>query len=111
MAACGSTMKPMLSPAAAREQIPSQEPRVTVTDASPRELAALLPQASVEISSRGHQLDELRANFGHGIDVTIPSLPGDNYRHNVATASALRRVGFNPVPHIAAREIASRQAL
>jgi methylenetetrahydrofolate reductase (NADPH) len=84
---------------------------VTVTDASPRELAALLPQASVEISSRGHQLDELRDNFGPGIDVTITFLPGDNYRHNVATASALRRAGFNPVPHIAAREIASRQAL
>jgi methylenetetrahydrofolate reductase (NADPH) len=84
---------------------------VTVTDASPRELAALLPLASVEISSRGHQLDELRDNFGPGIDVTITFLPGDNYRHNVTTASALRRAGFNPVPHIAAREIASRQAL
>jgi methylenetetrahydrofolate reductase (NADPH) len=38
-------------------------------------------------------------------------LPGDNYRHNVDTASALRAAGFNPVPHIAAREIASREAL
>ena len=46
-----------------------------------------------------------------GTDVTITFLPGDNYRHNVETAAALRRAGFNPVPHIAAREMASREAL
>jgi methylenetetrahydrofolate reductase (NADPH) len=38
-------------------------------------------------------------------------LPGDNYRHNVETAAALRRAGYNPVPHIAAREMPSREAL
>jgi methylenetetrahydrofolate reductase (NADPH) len=43
--------------------------------------------------------------------VTVTFLPGDNYRHNVDTASALRRAGFNPVPHIAAREMPSREAL
>jgi methylenetetrahydrofolate reductase (NADPH) len=82
-----------------------------IFDASPPELAALLPQASVEVSSRGHQLDELRDNFRPGIDVTITFLPGDNTRHTIETAAALRRAGFNPVPHIAAREIASYQAL
>jgi methylenetetrahydrofolate reductase (NADPH) len=84
---------------------------VIVADASPRTLLALLPQASVEVSSRGHQLDQLRDGFGPGIDVTITFLPGDNLRHTVETAAALRRAGFNPVPHIAAREIASRDAL
>jgi methylenetetrahydrofolate reductase (NADPH) len=84
---------------------------VILPDASPLELAALLPQASVEVSSRGHQLDELRDNFAPGIDVTITFLPGDNYRHNIETAVALRRAGFNPVPHIAAREMPSREAL
>jgi len=84
---------------------------VTVSDASTRDLAALLPQASVEISSGGHQVDELRDGFAAGIDVTITFLPGDNYRHNVETATALRRAGFNPVPHVAAREMASREAL
>src|SRR4030081_3526345 len=74
-------------------------------------LTALLSSASVEVSSRGHQLDQLNDNFRPGIDVTITFLPGDNYRHNVETAIALRRAGFNPVPHIAAREMASRQAL
>ena len=63
------------------------------------------------MSSRGHQLPELREHFRLGTDVTITFLPGDNYRHNVETATALRRAGYNPVPHVAAREMASREAL
>ena len=78
---------------------------------SPRDLASLLPSASVEVSSRGHQLPDLCDHFAPGTDVTITFLPGDNYRHNVETASALRRAGYNPVPHIAAREMPSREAL
>ena len=85
---------------------------MTATDqVSPAKLAGLLSSASVEVSSRGHQLQELRDHFARGTDVTITFLPGDNYRHNVETASALRRAGYNPVPHIAAREMPSREAL
>jgi methylenetetrahydrofolate reductase (NADPH) len=83
----------------------------TPDHASSGHLDALLSWASVEVSSRGYQLAELRENFRPGTDVTITFLPGDNYRHNVGTAAALRRAGYNPVPHIAAREIASREAL
>jgi methylenetetrahydrofolate reductase (NADPH) len=79
--------------------------------ASGDELTALLPRASVEISSRGHQLAQLRDHFAAGTEITITFLPGDNYRHNVETARALRGAGFNPVPHIAAREMASRDML
>jgi methylenetetrahydrofolate reductase (NADPH) len=79
--------------------------------ASSGQLTAQLAAASVEVSSRGHQLQELRDHFAEGKDVTITFLPGDNYRHNIDTAAALRRAGFNPVPHIAAREIASRETL
>jgi methylenetetrahydrofolate reductase (NADPH) len=75
------------------------------------ELLPLLASASVEVSSHGHQLAELRDNFAAGTDVTITFLPGDNFRSNVETAVALRRAGFVPVPHIAAREIPSREAL
>ena len=85
---------------------------MTATDqVSSGKLAGLLSSASVEVSSRGHQLQELRDHFARGTDVTITFLPGDNYRHNVETASALRRAGYNPVPHIAAREMPSREAL
>ena len=75
------------------------------------ELAALLQTASVEVSSHGRQLQALQDNFDQGTDVTITFLPGDNYRQNVETACALRSAGYNPVPHIAAREVPSRQAL
>jgi len=84
---------------------------VIVSDQSSARLAALLPLASVEISSRGHQIAELRDHFAAGTDITITFLPGDHYRHNVETAAALRRAGYNPVPHIAAREMASREML
>jgi methylenetetrahydrofolate reductase (NADPH) len=85
---------------------------VTAPDpASSRDLAALLSRASVEVSSRGHQLHQLQDNFAVGTDVTITFLPGDDYRHTIGTACALRRAGYNPVPHIAAREMPSRQAL
>lgn len=78
---------------------------------APCELLSLLSSASVEISSHGHQLGELREHFAAGLDVTITFLPGDNFRSNVETAIALRRAGFNPVPHVAAREIPSSEAL
>ena len=84
---------------------------IETKSASPGNLAALLSTASVEVSSRGHQLAELRDHFSPGIDVTITFLPGDDYRHNVETAAALRRLGFNPVLHVAAREMRSRDAL
>jgi methylenetetrahydrofolate reductase (NADH) len=89
-----------------------RERTMTASDhASSDNLAALLALASVEISSRGHQLQELQDHFRAGTEVTVTFLPGDNYRHNVDTAAALRRAGFQPVLHIAAREMASREAL
>lgn len=74
-------------------------------------LAQWLGSASVEISSSGNQLTELVEHFAAGTDVSITFLPGDNCRRNVETAAALRAAGFTPVPHIAAREITSREAL
>lgn len=83
---------------------------MTANHASAR-LVSLLASASVEVSSRGRQLQELCDNFAPGIDVSITFLPGDNYRHNVETAARLLQAGFNPVPHIAARELPSREVL
>jgi methylenetetrahydrofolate reductase (NADPH) len=76
-----------------------------------RDLVELLPSASVEVSSHGLKLESLRENFAADCDVTITFLPGDNFRSNVETAAALRRAGYNPVPHVAAREIASHDVL
>src|SRR5581483_3888895 len=74
-------------------------------------LVRLLSSASVEVSSHGHQLAELREYFAPGTEVTITFLPGDNIRANAETAAGLRRAGYEPVPHIAARELASREVL
>jgi methylenetetrahydrofolate reductase (NADPH) len=74
-------------------------------------LSGLLASASVEVSSSGNQLKGLADQFAAGTNVSITFLPGDNYRHNVETAAALRRAAFNAVPHIAAREMPSREAL
>src|SRR5262245_4266552 len=74
-------------------------------------LGELLASASVEVSSSGSQLAELADHFAAGTSVSITFLPGDNYRHNIETAAALRRAGFNPLPHIAAREMPSHDAL
>jgi methylenetetrahydrofolate reductase (NADH) len=78
---------------------------------APHDLVELLPSASVEVSSHGLKIEALRDNFAVDRDVTITFLPGDNFRCNVETAAALRRAGYNPVPHIAAREIASHDVL
>jgi methylenetetrahydrofolate reductase (NADPH) len=74
-------------------------------------LARRLASASVEISPRAVQINELRENFDPGLDVTITFLPGYDYRNNIATATTLHRAGFKPAPHVAAREFASREAL
>ena len=76
-----------------------------------RDLTELLSSASVEVSSRGHQLAELRDHFAAGTDVTITFLPGDNYRHNVETrrSAAPRRLPSGPA-HRRARNGVARGA-
>jgi methylenetetrahydrofolate reductase (NADPH) len=46
-----------------------------------------------------------------GTDVYITSLPGAQYRDTVSLATRLRREGYNPVPHVAARSIVDRASL
>ena len=46
-----------------------------------------------------------------GTDVYITSLAGTDYRETVSLAARLRREGYNPVPHVAARNIVDRASL
>lgn len=46
-----------------------------------------------------------------GTDVYITSLAGTDYRETVSLAARLRREGYNPVPHVAARNIVNRASL
>jgi len=75
-------------------------------------LIELLHAASVEVPARQRdRVRELRDLFDPGTDVYISFPPSAQYRDAVATAVALARAGFNPVPHLPARGIASRADL
>ncbi|HEY6239432.1 MAG TPA: hypothetical protein VIW78_01195, partial [Burkholderiales bacterium] len=75
-------------------------------------IRALLAGASLELSSRDpEEIDACADILEPGTSVYISMPPGQTYHGNVALATRLRRTGFRPVPHVAARRIASRQAL
>jgi methylenetetrahydrofolate reductase (NADPH) len=88
----------------------------TLLGASPederRNIRALLVEASLELSSRDPaEIDACVDLLDPGTAVYINMPPGQTYHGNVALAARLRRAGFRPVPHVAARRIASRDAL
>jgi methylenetetrahydrofolate reductase (NADPH) len=77
-----------------------------------RNIPALLAGASLELSSRDPaEIDACADLLEPGTAVTISMPPGQTYHGIVALATRLKRAGFRPVPHVAARRIASRDAL
>jgi methylenetetrahydrofolate reductase (NADPH) len=75
-------------------------------------LAELLRNASIEIAAgRAHALEALQGGFAPGTEVFVNFLPGGDYRPLIATATALRKAGFEPVPHVAARNLENLAAL
>src|SRR6266852_2036049 len=77
-----------------------------------RNIQALLAGASLELSSRDRaEIDACADLLEPGTAVTISMPPRQTYHGNVALATRLKRAGFRPVPHVAARRIASRDAL
>jgi len=72
----------------------------------------LLAGASLELSSRDPaEIDACTDLLEKGTAVYISMPPGQTYHGTVALAARLRHAGFRPVPHVAARRIASREAL
>lgn len=57
------------------------------------------------------KIADYRAHLRPGATVSVTFLPGSDFADTVAVASRLRREGFNPVPHFAARSIPSRAFL
>jgi len=77
-----------------------------------RNIQALLVGASLELSSRDPaEIDACADLLEPGTAVYISMPPGQTYHGIVALATRLKRAGFRPVPHVAARRIASRDAL
>lgn len=70
--------------------------------------SALLRGFSIEVTSRSRSaVTACQQGLEPGTNVYIAAIPGDSYHNAVATARALSQAGFVPVPHIAARNIAS----
>ena len=57
------------------------------------------------------KIADYRAHLRPDATVSVTFLPGSDFADTVAVATRLRREGFNPVPHLAARSIPSRAFL
>jgi len=67
-------------------------------------IAAFMSGFSVEaIPSAAAKIDDFRSVLRPVTTVYITALPGADYKDAVALAARLRKQGFEPVPHIAAR--------
>jgi methylenetetrahydrofolate reductase (NADPH) len=83
-------------------------PAVPPRNRHPRRVAELLAAASIEISPRDALAGELlRDLFVPGTTVFVNHPASVTHHDIVAACAKLRRAGFTPVPHIAARRLAS----
>ena len=57
------------------------------------------------------KVEDFREVLRPGTTVFITFLPGSNFEDTIAVAARLRKEGFNPVPHLAARSIPSADFL
>jgi methylenetetrahydrofolate reductase (NADPH) len=74
-------------------------------------IVRLARAASIETSTRNlADIDGYAARLPPGADVFATWLPGTPYHHLASVAKRLRQAGLNPVPHIAARRLASADA-
>jgi methylenetetrahydrofolate reductase (NADPH) len=68
--------------------------------------------ASIEMSPREiSEIGEAAKHLAPGTRVAVTWMPRDNDGERIAAARAVRAAGFEPVSHIAARRVPSRQAL
>jgi methylenetetrahydrofolate reductase (NADPH) len=71
-----------------------------------------MERASLELMPRDQAaIDRCIALVPRGTSVFISRVPGDAHGATVATATRLRKAGFEPVPHVGARYLESREAL
>jgi methylenetetrahydrofolate reductase (NADPH) len=75
-------------------------------------LVDLLGHASIEITAgSARAITALHDQFDPGTEVFVNFIPGGDWRVIADTAAAVRRAGFQPVPHIAARSVPDSAAL
>lgn len=85
---------------------------VSAPEEERRRIVGLLAGASLELSSRDPaEIDACSELLEPGTAIYISMPPGQTYHGTVALAARLKRAGYRPVPHIAARRITGREAL
>src|SRR5680860_374992 len=78
-----------------------------------RVIAELMCDGSIELSAArdSDRLEQAKALLPSGMSVYIPGLPRQTLLSKVERMRAIHAAGYDPVPHLAARRIPSRQAL
>lgn len=91
-----------------RHQPPDSIEAAIAPDALRARIVDWARSASLEISARDRQgEDAVRDLLDPGTTIYINYAAGDTHHGVVGAAARLRRGGFNPVPHIAARSLSS----
>ena len=76
------------------------------------QVTELLTNGSIELTGKyRHQIDQVRDLLPFGTDIYLSALPNRPLASNLDCIAAIRAAGFNPVPHIAARHLRSRNEL
>lgn len=79
---------------------------------SPVSLPSLFAGYSLEITAKDQQgLADARALIPSGSPISITFLPGEDQSTRLQAARHVRQLGFEPVPHISARRLASHSEL
>lgn len=85
-----------------------QEWKIAMTD----QIKSAMENWSIEITpSSGHKIDDFRRILPLGTTVNVTALPGVDLEMMRSTVRQLSAQEMNPVPHIAARGVASEHAL
>jgi methylenetetrahydrofolate reductase (NADPH) len=76
--------------------------------ATREQIVSLLAGFSVEVTpASAAKVEDFSAHLAAGTTVNVTFLPGSDIADTIAICARLRREGFNPVPHIAARSLES----
>jgi methylenetetrahydrofolate reductase (NADPH) len=84
----------------------------TMTNEAPATLAALLGHYSVEVTAKDRKgIEAAREVAPKGCEVFVANLPNDNMDRLIEACTTISKAGLNPVPHMVARNTASRDEL
>ena len=72
----------------------------------------MAPNVTIEVTAREPDVGaRLRDGFAHGLGVHVTFLPDDELDASERTCIAVRRAGYDPIPHLTARNFKHRAAL